>query len=284
LHTHRRVGATLALLLGLTVMLAGPLAAGAARGKSARGPDQLIPLYDNANPADWSTACSQVSGTHGGSLIIADVAEGQGPGTTPVASWKSAIDACDNYGRASVIGYVWTDYGEGGTASIAGIEAQIRAWYSFYPGHIGGIFFDGASDTVPGTATSNHAFYQTLASYVHKHEGNNDEVVLNYGANPGSGWMFNSSNANNADLVVTFEGSYNTPGENPYVDWAPASWEAQYPAADFAALLYDTNDSASVPQPATACAALAKQNIGYVYVGTWYDTLPPYFATFLADC
>jgi hypothetical protein len=282
--TRRRIGATLALTLGLSVMVAGPLAAGAARGKVVRGPDQLIPLYDNANPADWTTACSQVNGTHGGSLLIADVAQGQGPGPAPVASWKSAIDACDTYGRASVIGYVWTDYGEGGTASIPGIEAQIRAWYSFYPGHIGGIFFDGASDTVPGATTSNHAFYQTLDAYVHKHFGNNDEVVLNYGANPGSGWMFNSSDANNADVVVIFEGSYDNPSENPYVNWAPASWESKYPAADFAALLYDTNDSPAVPQPATACAALTKQNIGYVYVGTWYDQLPPYFATFLADC
>jgi len=49
-------------------------------------------------------------------------------------------------------------------------------------------------------------------------------------------------------------------------------------------LLYDTNDSAAIPQPVTACAALAKQNVGYVYVGTWYDTLPSYLATFLTDC
>ena len=37
---------------------------------------------------------------------------------------------------------------------------------------------------------------------MHKSRGNKtDEVVLNYGASPGSGWMLSSSNANNADIV-----------------------------------------------------------------------------------
>ena len=61
---------------------------------------------------------------------------------------------------------------------------------------------------------------------MHKGHGDNDEVVLNYGASPGSGWMFNSSNANNADMVVTFESDYDT-----YTTWAPAAWEASYPAS-----------------------------------------------------
>ena len=136
---------------------------------------------------------------------------------------------------------------------------------------------------MPGTSTSNQSFYQTLASYVHKNEGHNDDVVFNYGANPASGWMFNSTNAKNADVVVTFEGSYNTPGENPYTSWGPAPWERHYPASNFAALAYDAPDGAT-PQPSSACTALLAQNLGYVYVGTWYDVLPPYFSTFLNEC
>ena len=227
-----------------------------------------------------------MNGAHGGSYIIADVDQGLGAGPAPVAAYASAFDNCLNYGRASVLGYVWTDYGAGGTASIASIEAQVNQWYSYYPGDIGGIFFDGASDTVPGTTTSNVTFYQTLDVYVHQHEGNNDEVVLNYGASPGSGWMFNSSNAKNADIVVTFEGSYNTPGENPYTSWAPASWESQYPADDFAALVYDAYDAtdSGIPQPATACSALSQQNLGYLYVGSWYTNLAPNFSQMVADC
>jgi hypothetical protein len=267
-----------------TVTTANAAPAPAAQLSRHAAPDQLIPLYDNADPADWATACSEVNGANGGSFLIADVDQGQGAGPAPVAAWASAIDNCNTYGRASVIGYVWTDYGEGGTASIPAIEAQVKAWYAFYPGEIGGIFFDGASDTVPGTSVSNKSFYQALDTFVHRNEGNNDEVVLNYGANPGSGWMFDSSNAKNADIVVIFEGSYDTPGENPYTSWAPAAWESQYPASDFAALMYDTNSTAAAPQPATACGALTQQNIGYLYVGTWYDQLPPYFSAFLSDC
>ncbi len=280
----RRSVLGLTLSIGLVAIAVGIFGGSAQANAQRRGPDELIPLYDNANPSDWTTACSQVNGGGGGSFLIADVDQGQGPGPAPVASWKSVIDSCDNYGRASVIGYVWTNYGEGGTASIASIEAQVRAWYAFYPRHIAGIFFDGVSDTVPGTTTSNQSFYRTLASYVHRNEGNNDEVVFNYGANPAAGWMFNSSNANNADIVVTFEGSYNTPGENPYTAWTPAAWERNYPASDFAALVYNAPDSASTPQPSSACTSLLQQNLGYVYVGTWYDVLPPYFSTFLTDC
>ena len=197
---------------------------------------------------------------------------GLGAGPAPVPAWSTVIDNCDSYGKAEVLGYVWTDYGKGGAASIPAIEAEVKDWYSFYPGHIAGIFFDGAADAVPGTGASNVSFYQTLDSYVHQNWRSNDEVVLNYGANPASGWMFNSSNAKNADIVVIFEGSYSTTGENPYVGggWAPASWESQYPADDFAALMYDTNSTATVPQPATACSALTAQHIGYLYVGTWY--------------
>jgi hypothetical protein len=279
------VACAAALTLTLTgiVGIAAPSSAAARTVQSvARGGQQeLIPLYDNGNAADWAQACSQVNGSGGGSWIIADVAEGQGPGSARVPAWAQVIDNCYEYGRASVIGYVWTDYGEGGQASIAAIENQIRDWYSFYPGGIAGIFFDGVSDDVPGTTTSNQSFYRTLAGYVHTHEGNNDEVVFNFGANPGSGWMLDGSNSGNADIVVTFEGSYDTPGENPYTSWTQAAWESDYPADDFAALIYNAPGDANGPQPATACETLATQSIGYVYVGTWYDQLPPYFSDFL---
>jgi hypothetical protein len=270
-------------LLGVTALAGlGVLPAGAA-ARATHTQNELIPLYDNGNPADWNTVCSQTNGAGDGSWIIADVAEGQGPGSVAVPAWAKVIANCYRYGRASVIGYVWTDYGRGGQASIASIESQIKAWYSFYPGEIAGIFFDGVSDSVPGTTTSNQGFYRTLATYVHTHEGNDDEVVFNFGANPGSDWMLSGATAGNADIVVTFEGSYNTPSEGPYTSWTQASWERRYPANDFAALVYNAPDSPATPQPASVCATLAQQNIGYVYVGTWYDELPSYFGALLTD-
>jgi hypothetical protein len=169
--------------------------AGSPPGPTSAPQGTLIPLYDNGNQADWTEACSQTNGSGGGSWIIADVAEGQGPGSASVPAWASLLANCRSYGRASVIGYVWTDYGEGGQASVASIESQVNAWYAYYPGQIAGIFFDGVSDEVPGTSTSNQSFYRTLASYVHTHEGSDDEVVFNFGANPGSGWMLSRSSS-----------------------------------------------------------------------------------------
>jgi hypothetical protein len=256
---------------------------GSPPGPTSAPQGTLIPLYDNGNQSDWTEACSQTNASGGGSWIIADVAEGQGPGSASVPAWASLLANCRSYGRASVIGYVWTDYGEGGQASLASIESQVDAWYSYYPGQIAGIFFDGVSDDVPGTSASNQVFYRTLASYVRTHEGTNEEVVFNFGANPGSDWMLNSTEANNANIVVTFEGSYNTPGEDPYTSWTQAAWETGYPAHDFAALVYNAPDQATTPQPASACSSLTGQNIGYSYVGTWYDRLPPYFGSFLTD-
>lgn len=281
---RRRLGVTLRCLgmaAALAVFGSGPPArtvSGQAAATvntaatAARSQDELIPLYDNANASDWAQACSTANGAHGGSWIIANVNDG--PGSAPVPAWESVIGNCYNYGRASVIGYVDTDYGQ---LSIATIESQIKAWYSLYPGNIAGIFFDRASDTIPGTTTSNVSFYRALDSYVHRNHGANNEVVLNFGASPGSDWMFNSSNANNADIVVTFENDYDS-----YITWTPAAWEVNYPASDFAVLIHDTGESAD-PQPASACGRLMQQNIGNVYVGTSYDVLPPYFSSFLAS-
>lgn len=248
------------------------------QGSGAGGQDELIPLYDAANASEWEQACSQANGANGGSWIVANAAsEGGGPGSEPLPAFTSAIEHCYDPGRASVIGYVWTDFGEGGEASIAEIEHQIDEWYSYYPGEIAGIFFDGVSDDVPGTTTSNESFYRTLADYVHTHEGDNDEVVLNFGQNPSSDWMLSGEDAGNADIVVTFEGSYDTPGENPFTSWTQAPWELEYPAEDFAALIHGAPNEALTPQPASVCGALANENLGYVYATTSYSLLSPYF-------
>jgi Spherulation-specific family 4 len=260
---------------------------GVAQAAKVQHRNELIPLYDSSTDpsfaSDWQNACSQSYGGHESSYIIADPQPGAGPGTGPVQAWSNVFRRCYKYGRASVLGYVWTGYG---ARSIPAIEQDINKWYSYYPGHIAGIFFDQVSDTLPGTTTSNTAFYQTLASYVHQHERDNDEVVFNFGANPSSHWMLAGSDVKNADIVVTFEGSYNDPGLNPYTAWTQASWENAYPASDFAALIYDAAN-ATYTSPTSylnACTSLASQHLGYVDVGTWYDTLPAFWTSFLSAC
>jgi hypothetical protein len=279
--TTLRWGVIPALLAVLAAVLVVILIPPAAR------PDQLIPLYDNASPGQWAAACSEVNHDGAGSFVVTDANEVRHDvGAPSAASWAGMIDSCARQGRAAVLGYVWTDYGRGGTASVPNIEAQVRSWYASYPGRIGGIFFDGVSDLVPGTGISNVTFYRDLASYVHGHESRTSEVVFNFGANPSSGWMFNPPAVQDANLVVVFEGSYDRPAEHPYTGWAPASWESRYPAADFAAIVYDTASTAGVPQPATVCDQLTRQHLGYLYVdiSPSYSQLPPYFSAFLRDC
>ena len=247
----KRLATALSLLgaASLAVVGGAPGVAGAAvsRVPSDRIQAELIPLYDNANPADWTAVCSQTNGSGDGSWIIADPFQGQGAGTAAVPRGRSVIKNCYNYGRASVIGYVWTDYGEGGRRASPTSRPRSRTG-TLLQGEIAGIFFDGVSDDVPGTTTSNQSFYRTLATYVHTHEGNNDEVVFNFGANPGSPWMFTSSNANNADIVVTFEGPTTRPAKTPTPPGRrrPGS---RYPANDFAALIYDAPRTTRHPSP-----------------------------------
>ena len=241
----------------------------------------LVPLYNTLNLPNWTRACSQANGSGDGSWIIVDPHDGAGPGTAPDPAYAKVIKNCYRYGRASVIGYVATNYGR---ADIASVEQQIDSYYSFYPGDIAGIFLDEVSDAVPMTTTSNQTYYQTLASYVHKRSDNNDEVVLNFGANPGSDWMLRASSAKNADIVVTFEGSYNNPSSNPYTSWQQAAWEQRYPAGDFAALVYDAPDSTATPQPTSACSQLKQQHVGSVYVGTWFTELAPYYGQLATTC
>lgn len=189
------------------------------------GLGQLIPLYTASGP-QWEKACSLADGDGRGSLVVADVQ--QGPGTRPSPAWEKAIGSCGRR-RAVVLGYVWTDYGRGGMIGLPSIERQVRAWYALYPGRIGGIFFDGVSDTVPGTSVSNQRLCHVLAGYVHSQQGAGQRVVLNFGDNPVSGWMFDGNPEQDADLIVTFEGTYQT-GSDRLVSWTLASWELQYPA------------------------------------------------------
>ena len=261
------------VVIGLAVVPIGGSIQGAA-GARASHPRELIPLYDGGNATNWAQTCSHAVGSGDGSYVIADVANGDGAGPARVASWASVIRNCDRYGKASVIGYVWTNYGRGGQASIPAIEAGIDNWYRFYPGDIAGIFLDGVADTVPETGASNTAFYQTLATYIHTAHRNHGETVFNFGANPASDWMLNATSKKNADIVVTFEGAYNDPSMNPYTSWVQPAWELRYPAADFAALVYDAPNTAATPQPSSACAGLLRQNVGFVYVGMWYDQSP----------
>ena len=91
-------------------------------------------------------------------------------------------------------------------------RARSNAWYSYYPGADRG---DLLRRRLRRRSRDEHEQPELLPDArllcTYPRGQPTREVVFNFGANPGSDWMLNSSEAsNNANVVVTFEGSYNT--------------------------------------------------------------------------
>jgi hypothetical protein len=76
---------------GPSLLTLGTPVAAVQRRPTPGGQDQLIPLYDNADPADWGQACSQANGSGDGSWIIVGAAAEGGPGSGPVPAWARAM-------------------------------------------------------------------------------------------------------------------------------------------------------------------------------------------------
>ncbi len=248
----------------------------------------LVPLYDSS-AADWSQTCSALAGTS--SLLIADIGNPGGPGTSASPAWATNIDYC-GAAHVGVLGYVDTGYCQ---VPLATAEGQIDSWYAWYGADgIAGIFFDEADDPSNPNATSDClsrstsavSYYHTLAAFAHAIAAG-QTVTFNFGENPASNWALSSTvAAQNADIAVVFEDTYSN-----FLDygsgrpWSPAAWESAYGAQHFSVLVYDT---VGPDQPATACSALAGQNVGYGYFTpeSGWTTAPPvqYLDSEVADC
>jgi len=255
-------------LLGAGVMLGLVVVALMAFLPRSRLMDQLVPLYQ-PGASDWHTACADSPATGAGSFVIASFDQDPAPGLRQ--AWAQVINGCRRWGRAKVLGYVWTDYG---TLSPASIQRQIRAWYQQYPGQLGGIFFDGVSDRRLGDGAYNHNLYASLAGYVHARHGARAEVVFNFGAAPASAWMLRGPASQRADIVVTFEGT-----KQQLVKWSQPAWEERYPKGDFAVLVHNWTGPAG-----PVCEVVRDLHIGYLYVGDNYEKLVPNFRKTMASC
>jgi hypothetical protein len=248
----------------------------------------LVPLYDSS-AADWSETCSALTSTN--SLLIADIGNPGGPGTSASSAWATNIDYC-GVAHVGVMGYVDTGYCQ---VPLATAEGEIDSWYAWYGADgISGIFFDEADDPSNPNATSDclsHtssavSYYRTLAAFAHAIAAG-QTVTFNFGENPASNWALSSTVAGqNADIAVVFEDTYSN-----FLDygsgqpWSPAAWESAYGAQHFSVLVYDTSGP---DQPAAACAALAGQNVGYGYFtpNSGWTSPPPvqYLVSEVTDC
>ncbi len=249
----------------------------------------LVPLYDSSG-ADWSTACTGLTGT--GSFVVADIGNPGGPGTAASSAWASNIGDCGT-AHVGVLGYVDTGYCQ---VSLATVESQVDDWYAWYgTDGLSGIFFDeadnpsnpGATSDCLSKSSSAVSYYGTIAAYVHS-KATGQTVTFNFGVNPVSSWpLSNTVSGQNADIIVIFEDPY-----SDYVDyggsgvaWSPASWEAGYGAKHFSLLAYDASGTGL---PGAFCSSVSSQNVGNVYVTptAGWESLPPsaYLESELADC
>jgi hypothetical protein len=202
-----------------------------------------IPMY--VDPSASRSTWAQVTGAAPTvALLVAN--PDSGPGVSAQASYTQALTAA-HAARQIVVGYVHTSYG---SRNIAQVEADVDAWYSFYP-MIDGIFSDETSTDV-GTI---EPYYQLLFQYVKGKTGGQRLVVIN----PGT--MIDEPFMAVADIVVTFEDTYAhyTDGSYP----ANPTWMAGYSRWRFWHLVLAATTAADMQN---AISITRQRNVGYVYV------------------
>jgi hypothetical protein len=209
------------------------------------GPAQAIaiPMYmdPGASPADWSQETSAAPTV---ALLVAN--PNSGPGTAEQTEYTQAIGTAHT-ALQSVVGYVHTSYG---ARAIAQVEADVDAWYSFYPS-IDGIFYDEVSSdatTIPG-------YYEPIFGYVKAKPAGPRNVVIN----PGT--IVDQTFMQVADIVVTFEDTYAhyTDGSYP----PNPAWMAGYPRWRFWHLVLSATTASDMQNAVTIARG---RNVGYVYV------------------
>jgi len=144
---------------------------------SALAASQLVPayFYPTGTPNPWHIMCDHMNTEGYGSTAIMNPASG--PGKAKDANYAAALIYCQEKDGQNVIGYVDTDYTK---RSIAEVEADVNAYYSFYP-TIGGIFLDRmeqlptATAECSGCTMTREAYYKTVYSYIHAKDSEADE-------------------------------------------------------------------------------------------------------------
>lgn len=230
-----------AVLFATLLIIAGPVRATFVQRLAVPAYFRPGPLWTQVNRA-------------GSALQLAVLNPASGPGSAPDPQYLSAVRAAQASG-ITVVGYVYTDYGN---RSLSAVESEIDAYHRWYG--VDGIFFDQAS-----TNCDNAPYYATLNAFV-KARGGLARTILN----PGT--QTNECYVRDADILLTFEGSY-TDYVNSYS--APA-WVARYSPVHFWHVIY----GASTVSAMTHAIQLSKRRgAGFVYVTPAtlpnpYDDLP----------
>jgi hypothetical protein len=216
----------------------------------------IVPLYTSPGDSSWNVVIAAKM-AHPRVGVVAIVNPNNGPGGAVDSAYASGIARLTAAG-IKVIGYVATGYGANSAATV---KADIDRWKQFYPGQLGGIFFDEQSNKAEFVS-----YYRDLSQYT-KAQGLSFTV-----GNPGTDTA--ESYVGALDTMLIYE-SAGLPSAATM-----GGWHSKYPPSNFGVIPY-----AAAIDPAFVRSA--RQYVGYVYVqndtlpNPW-DSLPGNFADLLA--
>ena len=208
-------------------------------------------VYPSAGETNWASAIN--AGGSKVSFIIANV--NSGPGTSPQSDWTAVINNAVANGIA-IYGYVYSQYG---ARPGAAVDADVSAWFQYYP-NITGIFVDETSSDL-----SQLSYYQARYNYI-KGLNSANRVVINPGTITDESFM------SVCDVNTIFESDYAT-----WLGRSFPAWMANYSSDRFYAIVYATLSEADMNQ---VISAAQTHNFGNVFVTdalTPSAPLPSYF-------
>jgi hypothetical protein len=233
---------------------------GGAAGTTAPPPTTagatIVPLYTSPGDSSWNTVIAAKT-AHPKVGVVAIVNPSNGPGGSVSSAYATGIARLTAAG-IKVIGYVSTDYTRNSAATV---KADIDRWKSFYPGQLGGIFFDEQSNQAGDVP-----YYRDLSQYA-KAQGLSFTV-----GNPGTDTAEGFVGA--LDMMLIYESAGLPAGDKL------AGWHASHPPSNFGIIPY----AASLD---TTFVRNARKYVQYIYVqndnlpNPW-DSVPSYFGDLLA--
>jgi hypothetical protein len=223
-----------------------------------------VPAYFTAT-GKTASAWSDLAATAATEPTTVILNPDNGPGTTAEAAYTTAIAKVHAAG-GRVIGYVYTSYAK---RSLSAVITDINTYVSLYP--VDGFFIDNMTDD---SVTSHIQYYQSIYNYI-KGLSASYSVM----ANPGTNIPELYASLPTADQFVVFEDS-----AKQYANYAPATWQASYPAERFVHIVY----GAAASQVAGIVQYASTHGAGSVYVTSLglpnpYKNLPSYWSELVSD-
>jgi hypothetical protein len=231
-------------------------AAGTTTPPSSTAAATIVPLYTSPGDSSWNAVIAAKM-AHPKVGVVAIVNPSNGPGSSASSAYTSGIARLTAAG-IKVIGYVSTDYTGNSAATV---KADIDRWKAFYPGQLGGIFFDEQSNKADDVA-----YYRDLSQYA-KSQGL-PFTVGNPGTDTAEGYV------GALDMMLIYE-SAGLPATDRL-----AGWHANHAPSNFGIIPYATSLDATFVRN-------ARKYVQYIYLqndnlpNPW-DSVPSYFGDLLA--